>query len=41
MFRIAAHIVGFRVVLRGDLVFRVVNGVLVGVICIGVVLHAV
>ena len=30
--KVAAHIVGFRVVLRVDLVLRVVNGVLVAVI---------
>ena len=29
MFQVTAHIVGFRVVLRVDLVLRVVNGVLV------------
>ena len=32
VFQVAAHIVGFRVVLRVDLVLRVVNGVLVAVI---------
>ena len=32
VFYVAAHIVGFRVVLRVDLVLRVVNGVLVAVI---------
>ena len=31
-FRVAAHIVGFRVRLRVDLVLRVVNGVLVAVV---------
>ena len=42
-FLAAAHIVGFRVLLRVDLVFRVVNGVLVAVIvhsiCIPNFLH--
>ena len=32
MFEVAANIVGFRVVLRVDLVLRIVNGVLVAVI---------
>ena len=32
VFKVAAHIVGFRVVLRVDLVLHVVNGVLVAVI---------
>ena len=32
VFKVDAHIVGFRVVLRVDLVLRVVNGVLVAVI---------
>ena len=32
VFQVAAHIVGFRVVLHVDLVLRVVNGVLVAVI---------
>ena len=32
VFQVATHIVGFRVVLRVDLVLRVVNGVLLAVI---------
>ena len=32
VFQVAAHIVGFRVMLHVDLVLRVVNGVLVAVI---------